>query len=128
MKRLPSGEHFGPLSKLSVTLQTLIAACVGFCAAGLRSRAAVAAENLVGHQNVFALSISSSHHDWVVFIIGIAGPKRRERPDDALHEYVEYNFDRPTTGTVLHIVEFYISGSNNCHSVVPAERSSIHFR
>jgi len=47
----------------------------------------------------------------VVFIIGIAGPKRRERPDDALHEYVEYNFDRPTTGTVLRIFDFYISAS-----------------
>ena len=34
------------LSKLSVTLQILFSDCVNFCAAGLRSRTALAAENL----------------------------------------------------------------------------------
>ena len=34
------------LSKLSVTLQILVSDCVSFCAAGFRSRAALAAENL----------------------------------------------------------------------------------
>jgi putative transposase len=34
------------LSKLSVTLQILVSDCVNFCAAGLRSRTALAAENL----------------------------------------------------------------------------------
>ena len=37
---------FRPLLKLSVTLQILVSDCVNFCAAGLRSRTALAAENL----------------------------------------------------------------------------------
>ena len=37
---------FRQLSKLSVTLQILVSDCVNFCAAGLRSRTALAAENL----------------------------------------------------------------------------------
>lgn len=34
------------LSKLSVTLQIFVSDCVNFCAAGVRSRTALAAENL----------------------------------------------------------------------------------
>src|SRR5690242_6890862 len=37
---------FRQLSKLSVTLQIFVSDCVNFCAAGLRSRTALAAENL----------------------------------------------------------------------------------
>ena len=37
---------FGQLLKLSVTLQILVSDCLSFCAAGLRSRTALAAENL----------------------------------------------------------------------------------
>ena len=37
---------FRPLVKLSVTLQILVSDCVDFCAAGLRNRTALAAENL----------------------------------------------------------------------------------
>ena len=46
MRRLPSGEHLRQLLKLSFTLQILVSDCVDFCAAGLRSRTALAAENL----------------------------------------------------------------------------------
>ena len=37
---------FRPVLKLSVTLQILVSDCVNFCAAGLRSRTALVAENL----------------------------------------------------------------------------------
>jgi putative transposase len=39
-------SFFRRLSKLLVTLQILVSDCVDFCAAGLRSRTALAAENL----------------------------------------------------------------------------------
>ena len=37
---------FGRLLKLSVALEILVSDCVNFCAAGLRDRTALAAENL----------------------------------------------------------------------------------
>ena len=37
---------FRRLLKLSVTLEILVSDCINFCAAGLRSRTALAAENL----------------------------------------------------------------------------------
>ena len=37
---------FRQLSKLRVTLQIVVSDCVNFCAAGVRSRTALAAENL----------------------------------------------------------------------------------
>ena len=39
-------SFFRRLSNLLVTLQILVSDCVHFCAAGLRSRTALAAENL----------------------------------------------------------------------------------
>ena len=37
---------FRQLSKLSVTLQIVVSDCISFCGTGLRSRTALAAENL----------------------------------------------------------------------------------
>jgi hypothetical protein len=46
LRRLPIAKHFPTALKLRVTLEILVSDCVNFCAAGLRSRTALAAENL----------------------------------------------------------------------------------